>query len=96
MLLIVRLVAVEECETTNEDAREASALIMALRRSSTERMWSRRSRSETDVSESDVVIASSAAAAEHFVISSFRRSDAIEQSSVSNDRKSGVRDIDRD
>ena len=58
MLLIVCLVAVEECETTNEDAREASALIMALRRSSTERMWSRRSRSETDVSESVVVIAS--------------------------------------
>lgn len=39
MLLIMRLVAVEECGATNEDAREASALIMTLRRS-TERMWS--------------------------------------------------------
>lgn len=48
MLLIVRLVAVEECEATNEDAREASALIMTQRRR-TERMWSSRGEVRSEI-----------------------------------------------
>ena len=82
MLLIVRLVAVEECGATNEDAREASALIMTLRRS-TERMWSSTVESSENESVASVIVAISLRLA-------FRGGGqtTIEQSSVSNDKQS--------
>ena len=84
MLLIVRLVAVEECGATNEDAREASALIMTLRRS-TERMWS----STVESSENESVARASLCVAISLRLA-FRGGGqtTIEQSSVSNDKQS--------
>ena len=86
MLLIVRLVAVEECGATNEDAREASALIMTLRRS-TERMWSSTVESSENESVASTINAISLRCREplHFAAAVRRQ---IEQSSVSNDKQS--------